>query len=557
MNLIKNYKLDNPEFKFRFDLREILLCTLIINFLSLALPIMVLQVYDRVMINYNSYDMLVVLTVSTCFAIILEALLRCIRDYITGWGGALYEYSIVANGLRQYINADITKLKPEGPGTRIQTLASFNRLRDFYSGQAIISLIDIVFSLVFLFLIYYIAGALVLVPIFFIVVFATLNFKIGQELNTALDTQNASDDHKYNFIIEVLRGIHSVKAYGAEFIFKKKFDIIKEDVTLSSYKASMAAARSNAYNSLMNELMIIMIVAVGAPMVVYSELTTGGITATLLLSGKLMQPLSKASTLWNQYQDYKVGISSVEELFNTPQISRQGHVDKELEVQGSLSIEDLCLVQKGRILLQNINLNIQIPDIIAIHGSNNYQKTTLLKVMIGEIEASSGNVLIDGVQINHFSSDKLVNHIGFIDSDGTVFEGTIMENLTGFNTNNEPKAKYVTNLLGISKIIDALPNGFETKIGDSVVDVLSPGIKHRICIARSLINEPKIILFNNADKDLDSEGYTYLVNLLHRIKGKVSMILVTEDKRLYALASKHYIFKGAELLEVAKNNKTI
>lgn len=554
MTLITNYKLDNPEFKFEFELREILVCTLVINLLSLALPLMVLQVYDRVMVNY-SYDMLVVFSIATCVLIILESVLRCMRAYIMGWGGALYEYSVVANGLRQYINADMSQLKYEGPGSRIQTLAGFSRLKDFYNGQAIASLIDIIFSSVFLGLIYYIAGMLVLVPIFFIVIFAIVNFKIGQELGVALEAQGCADDHKYNFIIEILRGIHSIKSYGAEFLFKKKFDKIKEGVTLTNYRASMANAKSNTYNDLMNELMIILIVAVGAPMVVYSELTTGGITATTLLAGKLMQPLSKAVNLWNQYQDYKVEIEAVEELFNVPQINRKYHVNHRLPIDGTLNIEDVCLVQKGQVILQNINLNMEIPDIIAIHGSNNYQKTSLLKVIMGEIETSTGHVLIDGIQVNHFSSDRLVHHVGFIDSDGTIFEGTILENMTGFNTKNDRKAKYVAEVLGIQKIIAALPKGFETRIGDGIVDVLSPGIKHRICIARALINEPRIILFNNADKDLDSEGYTYLKTLLHRMKDKVSMILVTEDRNIYELASKHYIFKDDELIEITQDDE--
>ncbi len=554
MDLIKNYKLDNPEFKFEFETRELVACTLVINLLSLALPIMVLQVYDRVMVNY-SYDMLVVLAVTTCGLIILESTLRCIRAYIIGWGGALYEYCVVANGLRQYINADMSKLKYEGPGSRIQTLAGFSRLKDFYNGQAFASLIDIIFSSVFLGLIYYIAGMLVLVPVFFIVLFAIVNFRIGRELGVALDEQGRVDDRKYNFIIEILRGIHSIKSYGAEFLFKKKFDKIKEEVTLSSYKASMANAKSNTYNDLMNELMIILIVAVGAPMVVYSELTTGGITATTLLAGKLMQPLSKAVNLWNQYQDYKVEIEAVEELFNVPQINRPYHINTRLPIEGTLNIEDVSLVQKGQVILQNINLNMEIPDIIAIHGTNNYQKTNLLKVIMGEIDSSTGQVVVDGIKVNHFSSDKLVHHVGFIDSDGTIFEGTILENLTGFNAKNDRKAKYVAEVLGIQKIIDTLPQGFETKIGDGIVDVLSPGIKHRICIARALINEPKIILFNNADKDLDSEGYTYLTTLLHRMKDKVSMILVTEDKNIYALASKHYVFRDDELIEITKDDK--
>jgi ATP-binding cassette subfamily C protein LapB len=221
MNLVDKYGLDDPPSKFRLKKSELITATLAINLLSLALPVMVLQVYDRVLVN-RSDGTLVVLIVGVCIAIFFEAILRIARSYAMSWTGAVYEYTLAANAMRYYINADPMKTKIEGAGRQIQNLGAFSKLRDFYGGQTMVTLVDIPFAIVFLVLISYLSGTLVFVPIVLITIFMVITWFLGNRLMRAIKAQGVCDDKRYNFIIETLQGIHSIKSYGIETVFQRR-----------------------------------------------------------------------------------------------------------------------------------------------------------------------------------------------------------------------------------------------------------------------------------------------------------------------------------------------
>ncbi|MGC0371589.1 MAG: hypothetical protein DGJ47_000280 [Rickettsiaceae bacterium] len=552
MDLIGKHQLNDPECKFRLNKTELIIASFAANLLSLALPIMVLQVYDRIMINY-SYDTLVILSLVVCGAICLESVIRIIRSYATGWAGMMYEYTLDANATRKYINADPIKIKQEGTGKQMQNLNSFTKMKDFYSGQSLVSMVDIPFALIFLCLIWYIAGPLVLVPIILISIFCFISWRSGKKLVRALKDQDQNDDEKYNFMIESLQGIHSIKSYGLEHIFQRRFERLEEKSTLSSYDVSIASTKGSAFSSLFNEVMIVAVVAFGAPMVIDQNLTTGALIAIVLLSGRLIQPISKSLFLWTQYQDYKIANEKADELFSISQMKRDPDLSHQDQL-GDLVIENINFEYGDRQLFNNLSLIAKTPDVIGIHGPNNSGKSTLLKLMAGIMQPSSGSITIDGIQADCLTSEELVRHVGLIEPDNVIFQGTIIENMTAFDDTKEDKAMSIAKLLHLDHEVSSLPHGYRTKINDGFVDTVAPGVKQKIAITRVLLNNPKIILFNNADKGLDKAGYECLIKLLEMLKGKVTIIMLTEDKRISQLASKHYALKEGSLTEITQED---
>jgi ATP-binding cassette subfamily C protein LapB len=251
MNLIDKYKLNDPVCKFRLDKSEVVLSSLAINILSLALPIMVLQVYDRIMINH-SIGTLTVLAIGVSIAIILEGILRIARAYTTSWAGMMYEYTMAANAMRIHINANPIKLEKEGTGQQLQNLNTFSKLRDFYSGQTLINIVDIPFAFTFLVLISYLTGKLVIVPIVLIAIFTISTWFIGNKLKQALLDQGDVDDKRYNFIVEALQGIHTIKSLGLEAIFTRRYARLEEDSSVHNYKTALISTEGYAFGILFN-----------------------------------------------------------------------------------------------------------------------------------------------------------------------------------------------------------------------------------------------------------------------------------------------------------------
>lgn len=562
MDIIDQYKLNDPVCSAKLNKYELIVSTLAINLLSLALPIMVLQVYDRIM-NNHSVGTLSVLSIGVCIAISFETALRIARSYLTGWSGMMYEYTMAANAMRIYINSDPSKLKKEGTGKQIQNLSAFSKLRDFYGGQTLVTLIDIPFALVFIGLISYLTGVLVFVPLILISIFIILSWSLGNKLKAALEIQDENDDRKYDFIIESLQGIHSIKSYGLAAVFARRYERLEEESSLSSYNTSLLSTKGYTFGILFNEIMVISVMIFGAPMVIENELTTGALIATVLLSGRLMQPIQKALFLWTQFQDYRIANSKAHEIFSIDQIKRDKTISEvNRKKTGSIKLKDVSFSydkekRKSKQLLNKINLDLKLPDVIGIHGPSGSGKSTLMKLIAGIFEPQQGQITIDGINASDFVSEELVHHVGFISSENTMFQGTIMENLTAFDETKESNAYELAKLLNIDREIDLLPKGYETNINDGFADTIAPGVKQRIAIARVLINKPKIILFNNADKGLDREGYNYLIKLLTLLKGKVTMIISTDDHNISKLADKNYLLENGKLKEVKNKNSSL
>jgi ATP-binding cassette, subfamily C, bacterial LapB len=549
MNLIDKYKLNDPVCKFRLDKSEVVLSSLAINILSLALPIMVLQVYDRIMINH-SIGTLAVLAIGVSIAIILEGILRIARAYTTSWAGMMYEYTMAANAMRLHINANPIKLEKEGTGQQLQNLNTFSKLRDFYSGQTLINIVDIPFAFTFLVLISYLTGKLVIVPIVLIAIFTISTWFIGNKLKQALLDQGDVDDKRYNFIVEALHGIHTIKSLGLEAIFTRRYARLEEDSSVHNYKTALISTEGYAFGILFNELTVVAVVAFGAPMVINGDFTSGALVATVLLTGRLMQPIQKTLFLWTQFQEYRIANKQAEKMFSIEQIERNQIDATKSEILGTVNLKDVSFGYGEKLIFENINLDLKIPNTIGIRGDNNSGKASLMRLIAGIVKPTSGEVLIDGIPATSYTSEELVKHVGYISSHSVIFQGTILENITTFDEKMEHQAMEIAKMLNLDKEIALLPKGYDTKVNDGIADIVAPGIKQRIAIARALLHKPKIILFHNADRGLDREGYNLLIKFLTLLNSYTTMIIVTDDHNINLFVDKEYLLKDGKLIDI-------
>ena len=183
--------------------------TLAINILSLGLPVLTLQVYDRILPNPESGTLQILIT-GMCMVVALEIMLRLARTYMMSWAGASFEYEAMSQAIRNILNADLTVVSNAGIGENLNRISSISRLKDFYNGYVLVTLIDIAFAGLFMGLIAYIGGWLVLVPVTVMTLFLASSVYYGRQLYQGLKARDRADDRRYNFMIGVLEGIHSL-----------------------------------------------------------------------------------------------------------------------------------------------------------------------------------------------------------------------------------------------------------------------------------------------------------------------------------------------------------
>lgn len=529
---------------------SLLIATFGINILSLALPVLTLQVYDRILPNQGTGTLPVLIT-GVCLAIMLEMMLRLSRAYVIGRAGAAYEHRLACEAMKKVLQSELSQIGNYGIGEHLHRMGSIGKLRDFYNGYALSVWLELGFVPVFLAIIIYIAGPLALVPAIIVGAFTFLSLWKGLKLKDALKAREKSDDKRFNFLIESLEGVHTIKSFALEKFFERRYEKLEENSTIANYKVTQQMASTFNSAAIFSHIMVSSVICVGAMMVLNGYLSTGGLIATLLLSGRIMQPIQKALSLWARYQDYRLARRHLEDLFNTPQKCYSSDKNPANSVpQGKLEIENLRFGfdgGKGQTILKDISLELKRGEAVFISGAHGSGKTILLDVIAGIYTPQSGIIRVDNEVLENYEPVRLIKHIGYIRSNAIIFRGTIRDNITCFGQTNEKQAREIAALTGVDAEIAKLSGGFDTFLSGNSTDNIPLGLKQRIAITRVLANKPKIILFDNADGALDLEGYKMIYSLLARLKSKTSMILVSEDRNIMALAERHYKLQNGRL----------
>lgn len=285
---------------YRIKTADLLLSTLAINILSLALPTMTLQVYDRILPNPGS-GTLPVLIAGVCVAVVLETIMRLGRAYGMGWSGAAYEHRLSCQAMNHMLKSDLSAPTSHGIGEHMNRLAAIGRLKDFYNGYSLVTMFELLFVPLFLALTVYIAGPLAIVPVIVLMAFTIVSYHQGKTLRRELEARDLTDDQRYNFLIESLEGIHSLKSFGLENIFSRRYEALEEKSTVANFRVTESSARAFDTAAIFSHLMVAGVIGAGAVFVLEGMISTGALIATILLSGRMMQPVQRALALWAKY----------------------------------------------------------------------------------------------------------------------------------------------------------------------------------------------------------------------------------------------------------------
>lgn len=530
---------------------SLLLSTLAINILSLALPVMTLQVYDRILPTPGSGTLPVLIT-GVCIAIMLEAMLRLCRAYVIGRSSATYEHFLSCMAMSRVLNSDFSRMGAQGIGEHLHRMNAVGKLKDFYNGYALTTYAELIFVPLFFLLIAFISGPLVIVPLVILGLFVVVSLYKGRYLKEALLAREQTDDARFNFLIEALEGVHTLKSFAIEKFFERRYEDLEYKSTKSNYAVTQQTADIFNTGSIFSHLMVACVISAGALLVLQGAMTTGVLIATLLLSGRMMQPVQKALALWARYQDYTLARGHILQILETPQHAIQfSEASEQAPSLGRVDIKNLRFRYRetDQWLIDGLNFSLKPGEAVLIRGDHGSGKSTLLNLISGIHFACEGEVMIDEHDVRSYQPETLSRHVGYIRTSSMLFRGTIRDNITCFGQTDEAKAREVASLMQVDRDVAKLPGGFDTFLSGNNTDSIPPGLEHRIAIVRVLATKPKIILFDNADRTLDKEGYSMIYSLFARLKGKVSLVMISDDRNICGLADRTLLLEEGRLSE--------
>jgi ATP-binding cassette subfamily C protein LapB len=538
-----NYSLPNAWRK-----PDVLVASCAINMLALALPIVILQFYDRI-IPYQSTGTFRALITGMVAVIVLDLLVKTLRSSMLSWEGARFDHKASVNAMDRILQADNLAFDSKPAGFYIDRIHALEDIQEFYSGQSILLLIDFPFVLIYLTLIWVIAGPLVCVPLVLLAVFFLVSARTGRELRSALETRSNMEDRRQNFTIELLHGIHTVKSMAMESLMLRRYERLQYQSAESIYDLSKINTISQGVGATFSQMAVISFVGVGSVAVVNENLTVGGLAAGTMLTSRVLQPGLRAMGVWMQFQSMQLAVRKVNELFSIP-LENSGEFQCENAVGGRIELQDVTFKYEGQDepLLNNLSLAIEPGETIGVTGNNGSGKSTLISLLSDFLQPDSGTISIDGTPLSDFDIEFLRTQIGIVPQQGVIFEGTILENMTLYREGEAvDQALELAAKLGLGEIISKFPDGLDTYIGGAAAGSLSEGVKQKIIIVRSLVGNPKIVFFDDANANFDFKNDEKLVELIKDLKGKRTIVLVSHRPSLLRLCDRNFTLHQGKL----------
>jgi ATP-binding cassette subfamily C protein LapB len=520
---------------------DILLASLILNVLTLALPLVILQVYDRIIPN-NAVDTFALLVLGLTGAVLIDLVLRSIRSYIANWEAARFEHAIAKRAVSHMLNSDIEAFESVAPSTHMDRISSIEHLREFHAGQGLISVSDLPFVALFLALIWVIAGELVLLPLAVVAAAGVFSIGLGWRLDRSVRRRSRLDEQRYNFVFQVLNGIHTVKGLGLEAQMCRRYESRLQETASAVHGAAFYAALGRAIGPVFSGLAMFSIAAFGSQDVIAGTLSSGSLVACTLLAGRAVQPLIRMIGVWMQSQNLKLAEERLDQLLTMPH-ERTGPERPNGGLDGPL-VGDIVLdgvtVHRGNPdypLLSNVKLSIAGGDIVAVTGPLGGGKSALLELIAGFVHPTDGRVLIDGHDSRDLDMPTLRREIGYVRQNAVLYRGTILDNLTGFQGREAlHDALTMAHRLGLDEDIARMPKGLRTDVGDTASEALAGSVKQQIALVRTLARAPKLLLLDEANAVLDMDADRRLRDLLLDLRGQTTVLMVTSRPSLIRIA---------------------
>lgn len=536
----------------------ILAASVAVNILGLALPLLILQVYNRIL-PYEGLSTLALLSVGVLIAFALDLVLNIARSHLTGWAGAQYEHKAGCLAVRRLADGDLAHIETTPSGIHLDRLSSIEQIRDFYASQASLILIDLPFALLFLGVLALIAGWLVMVPVFMLLIAGFFAWYLGTHLQSRLTKRRTWDTRRYSFLIEALGGIHTVKSMTMESTMLRRYERLLKSNAEASAEVTQISGHAYSLGAIASHLTIAAVVGFGSLMVVDGTITAGALAAATLLAGRTVQPTLRALGLWSRFQAVSLAEDNLKEIDNIPPSPRGAD---ELGEFQTLKVRGLQFgyVKDGPPLINGLDLTLDHGETIGIVGNNGVGKSTLLHLIAGHSVPDGGTVTLNGQSPQSYSPQSVARQIAYIPQRPVMFQGSVLDNLTLFQSEDAEvlqRALALAAELHLDEVFARMPDGYDTRLGNSTAAVLPAGVSQRIAIVRALLGKPRLILFDESNTSLDRKSDAALFRLVRELKKDVAMILVCYRPSLLALAERRFIMKDGILEPTTTFNKSV
>ncbi|WP_058492477.1 type I secretion system permease/ATPase [Legionella worsleiensis] len=529
---------------------EVLLASLLINIFALVIPLFTMNVYDRVVPN-NAVDTMWVLASGVAVVFVFDMVLKSLRAYFIDIANQHSDLELSATIFQQVLGLSMSN-RPRSVGSLANTVQSFEMFRDFITSSTMTVLVDLPFVCIFLFVVYLIGGSLFWIPFIVIPVVLIIGLLLQWPLIRLTRKSYQFSSEKQATLFESLSSIETVKTTGAESILQSRWERIVNEASKNAMRLRIVSNTSINITNLATQIATIAIVIAGVYMISNNELTTGGLIACTILTGRALAPMAQVSTLFTRYFQ---SINALESLNNIMQLETDIEDDARFlhrpALKGDIEFKHVSFHYKDDEIniLENINFKIKVGERVAIIGRVGSGKSTLGKLLLKLYTPSEGTILLDGTDYKQINPDDLRQQIGYVPQDVVLFYGSIRDNIcVGAPFVQDSALLKAAEIAGVTQFTDNHPKGFDRAVGEKGSE-LSGGQRQSIAIARSLILQPNIVLLDEPTSAMDDNNERQIKKRLNQyLSDKHTLILITHKLSMLELVNRIIVLENGKII---------
>ncbi len=421
-------------------------------------------------------------------------------------------------------------LQKRPTGVIAARLHGVETIREFIASAAVTLILDFPFLLIFLGIMFYYSVMLSCVALAMLGTIAIMSIIVAPIFRNRLNEQFLLGARNQAFTTEYIAGLETVKSLQMEPQLNARYSNYLAEYLRSGFSVRQIGNTYNVFANSMEQMMTLLILVLGAYTVMNStDFTIGMLVAFQMFASRLSQPMLRLVGLWQQFQQANLSVQRMGDIMNAPKEPYSVIPSRLREGKGQIDIDSLSFryAENLPFLYQDFQLKVQPGKVIAVMGPSGSGKSTLTKLLQGFYQPSGGTIKIDGNDIRYLSANELRHYFGVVPQETVLFSGTIYDNLLMANPHATfDQVVHACKMAEIHTSIEELPQGYQTEIGERGVG-LSGGQKQRIAIARALIKQPKILIFDEATSSLDSVTAEHFAATINQLKGKVTMMFIT------------------------------
>lgn len=537
--------------KFKKEFIQVLIAVFTIQILGILTPIMTQVVVDKVLVH-RSMSTLNVLAIGIAIVYIYELILGLAKNYVFTHTTNRIDVMLSYKLFKHLFALPLKYFESRRVGETVARVRELDSIRSFLTGTPLSSMIDLIFIIVYIVVLFLYSKFLTVIVLCSIPVYAILSAIVTPLFKKRLDEKFETGANTQSFLVESITGVQTVKSYALEPKFEKKWGDLQADYVKASYKTSMVSATAGTVGQFIQKVFDLLILFLGAKAVMDGNFTVGQLVAFRMLSGRVSGPVLRLVQLWQEYQQASLSVKRIGDIFNTaPEPVLNANQTSMPTLKGKIAFENVHFRYdpQGGEVIKGMSFDVEAGTIVGVVGRSGSGKSTVSKLIQRLYIPEGGKITVDGMDISLVNPAMLRKQIGVVLQENFMFNGTVAENISIHcpAATMDQIIKCAT-IAGANDFILELPNGYDTIIGEKGMG-LSGGQKQRIAIARAILADPKILIFDEATSALDYESESIIQNNLKEIcKGRTVLIIA---HRLSTLkdAQKIMVIDKGELTE--------